>query len=164
MGLERVLVRAVERWSPSAGWGSGRRSPPSRCPGHRGRAASWSLSCKPPPPPETQPTRFIRTGEGSASGSRTASCHVTVTSNMEDELLRGGQTQLYSIMWQESFCIDLHCCHTGCKVKGRSVSNKASPKRTDVCFRSVVDNPAFQTRTPFFVKWSHNDKDKTLKI
>lgn len=58
-----VVVSVRDRCSPSAGWGSGRRSPPSRCLGPRGPAASWSLSCKPPPPPETsQTTDSIRGG------------------------------------------------------------------------------------------------------
>lgn len=47
--------------APSEGWGSGRRSPPSRCQGHQGPEASWSPSCRPPPPPETQHKASIST-------------------------------------------------------------------------------------------------------
>lgn len=93
--LSSSSTRQRDCRSPSAGWGSGRRSPPSRCLGPRGRAASWSLSCKPPPPPETQPTlRQNRQQRG--TGILKTSCHISLTSesgDTEDELLQADQSE-----------------------------------------------------------------------
>lgn len=65
------LRQRKSSFSPFAGWGSGRRSPPSRCRGLRGQAASSSPSCRPPPPPETQTIHCISTiRQTSESGCR----------------------------------------------------------------------------------------------